>query len=203
MAWYPSWCKRPCFHDDYLPAFNRPNVHLIDTDGEGISAITSHGLLANGQETVVDAIIIATGFVSPQLGTAAGKAGMSVQGRNGQCLESLNDTGDLTTLHGIASHGFPNLFWPGPLQGGSTANQSFVLERMSAHIAYVMARATEKVEGERPVIEPEVEAQEEWAMRIMVSSVPPGHHCWGVSSRANDPRTFSPKQPPSPRCVDV
>lgn len=167
-------------------------MHLIDTDGQGISAITPHGLIAadTGQETAVDAIIIATGFVSPQLGTAAGKAGMSVQGRNGQCLESLNDTGDLTTLHGIASHGFPNLFWPGPLQGGATANQSFVLERMSAHIAYVMARATEKVEGGRPVIEPEVEAQEEWAMRIMVSSVPPGHHCCGVSSRANDPRTF-------------
>ncbi|KAI7006343.1 hypothetical protein KC355_g7798 [Hortaea werneckii] len=173
MAWYPSWCKRPCFHDDYLPSFNRPNVHLIDTDGQGISGITSHGLIAaNGEETVVDAIIIATGFVSPQLGTAAGKAGMSVQGRNGQCLESLNDTGDLTTLHGIASHGFPNLFWPGPLQGGATANQSFVLDMMSAHIVYVMASARARVEGEgggrRPVIEPEVEAQEQWAMMIML-----------------------------------
>ncbi|KAI7667334.1 hypothetical protein KC318_g5937 [Hortaea werneckii] len=172
MAWYPSWCKRPCSHDDYLPSFNRPNVHLIDTDGQGISGITSHGLIAaNGEETVVDAIIIATGFVSPQLGTAAGKAGMSVQGRNGQCLESLNDTGDLTTLHGIASHGFPNLFWPGPLQGGATANQSFVLDMMSAHIVYVMASARARVEGEgggrRPVIEPEVEAQEQWAMMIM------------------------------------
>ncbi|GAB1741734.1 hypothetical protein NU219Hw_g7146t1 [Hortaea werneckii] len=174
MGWYPSWCKRPCFHDDYLPTFNRANVHLIDTDGQGVSAITSSGLIAggaaNGEEVPVDAIIIATGFVSPQLGTAAGKAGMSVQGRNGQDLESLNEAGDLTTLHGIASHGFPNLFWPGPLQGGATANQSFVLERLGAHIAYVMARAQARVEeggGGRPVIEPEVEAQEQWAMRIM------------------------------------
>ncbi|KAI7223139.1 hypothetical protein KC343_g10882, partial [Hortaea werneckii] len=167
MAWYPTWCKRPCFHDDYLPTFNRPNVHLIDTDGQGISAITPHGLVANGTETHVDAIIIATGFVSPQLGTAAGKAGMSVQGRNGQLLESLNDTGDLTTLHGVASHGFPNLFWPGPLQGGATANQSFVLERLSEHVAYVMARAAARTDGGRPVVEPEVEAQEEWARLIM------------------------------------
>ncbi|KAI7284998.1 hypothetical protein KC345_g1996 [Hortaea werneckii] len=82
-------------------------------------------------------------------------------------LESLNDTGDLTTLHGVASHGFPNLFWPGPLQGGATANQSFVLERLSEHVAYVMARAAAKTDGGRPVIEPGVEAQEEWAALIM------------------------------------
>ena len=29
--WYMFMCKRPCFHDEYLPTFNRPNVHLIDT----------------------------------------------------------------------------------------------------------------------------------------------------------------------------
>ncbi|KAI7131812.1 hypothetical protein KC352_g31130, partial [Hortaea werneckii] len=168
MAWYPTWCKRPCFHDDYLPTFNRPNVHLIDTDGQGITTLTRHGLVApNGTETQVDLIIIATGFVSPQLGTAAGKAGMSVSGRNGQLLETLNDTGDLTTLHGVASRGFPNLFWPGPLQGGATANQSFVLERLSGHVAYVMARAAARTDGGRPVIEPGVEAQEEWAGLIM------------------------------------
>ena len=31
----PYWgkhCKRVCFHDDYLPAFNLPNVHLVDTE---------------------------------------------------------------------------------------------------------------------------------------------------------------------------
>ena len=25
--WYNQFCKRPCFHDEYLQAFNRPNVH--------------------------------------------------------------------------------------------------------------------------------------------------------------------------------
>jgi cyclohexanone monooxygenase len=29
--WYRQFCKRPCFHDDYLPTFNRPNVTLVDT----------------------------------------------------------------------------------------------------------------------------------------------------------------------------
>ncbi len=34
-AWYRQLCKRPCFHDEYLQAFNRPNAHLVDTDGQG------------------------------------------------------------------------------------------------------------------------------------------------------------------------
>ena len=40
--WYGKFCKRPCFHDDYLPAFNRPNVHLVDTEGKGVERVTEH-----------------------------------------------------------------------------------------------------------------------------------------------------------------
>ena len=36
--WYRQFCKRPCFHDEYLQAFNRPNVTLVDTDGQGVDA---------------------------------------------------------------------------------------------------------------------------------------------------------------------
>ena len=32
--YYRQFCKRPCFHDEYLPTFNQPNVHLVDTDGK-------------------------------------------------------------------------------------------------------------------------------------------------------------------------
>ena len=34
--WYPYGCKRPTFHDEYLPTFNRPNVHLVDTAPRGV-----------------------------------------------------------------------------------------------------------------------------------------------------------------------
>ena len=40
----PYWgkhCKRVCFHDDYLPAFNQPNVHLVDTNGQGVEKLTA------------------------------------------------------------------------------------------------------------------------------------------------------------------
>ncbi len=32
--WYMLMCKRPCFHNDYLPTFNWPNVHPVDTHGQ-------------------------------------------------------------------------------------------------------------------------------------------------------------------------
>ncbi len=44
-------CKRPCFHNDYLPTFNRPNVHLVDTRGQGITQITEQGLSSTARCT--------------------------------------------------------------------------------------------------------------------------------------------------------
>ena len=29
--YYPYGCKRPTFHDEYLPTFNLPHVTLVDT----------------------------------------------------------------------------------------------------------------------------------------------------------------------------
>ena len=59
---YRLVCKRPCFHDDYLAAFNRPGVTLIDTAGQGIEGFTEHGVVALGQEHELDLIVFATGF---------------------------------------------------------------------------------------------------------------------------------------------
>ncbi|KAK4541879.1 hypothetical protein LTR36_007243 [Oleoguttula mirabilis] len=169
QAWYPAWCKRPCFHDEYLQAFNAPNVHLIDTEGKGLDRITPHGVEFDGKEHQVDVIILGTGFVAPALASVAGKANIWVTGRDGQSMEERNDRGELSTLHGIASRDFPNMFWPGPIQGGATANQMFVLDTLSTHIAHVMAEASRKVNG-KPIIEPSEEAQEQWAMQILAGA---------------------------------
>lgn len=121
QAWYPTWCKRPCFHDEYLQAFNLPSVKLIDTEGAGIDRITEKGIQFKGQEYDFDLIVWSTGFRSPALGTAAGKADMEVIGKHGKSMEQVNNEGGLLTLHGIASNGFPNVFWSGPLQAGAAA----------------------------------------------------------------------------------
>ena len=41
--YYRYVCKRPCFHDEFLPAFNRSNVTLVDCPA-GIERITETGL---------------------------------------------------------------------------------------------------------------------------------------------------------------
>src|SRR5258708_37454949 len=60
--WYRWFCKRPCFHDDYLEAFNRPNVRLVDTQGRGVERLTKHGIAVGDREYKADCIIFATGF---------------------------------------------------------------------------------------------------------------------------------------------
>src|SRR5258708_21064179 len=60
--WYMLLCKRPCFHNDYLPTFNRPNVHLVDTHGKGITEITEKGPVFEGKQYELDVLIYATGF---------------------------------------------------------------------------------------------------------------------------------------------
>lgn len=81
--WYPTWCKRPTFSDAYLQAFNKPNVHLVDTDGKGIDGITRHAIVANGQEYPVDVLILSTGYRSPFVGGGdpAARTGINVVGR--------------------------------------------------------------------------------------------------------------------------
>ena len=80
--WYRQFCKRPCFHDDYLQAFNRPNVSLVDTDGRGVNAITSGGVVVGDREYQVDCLIYATGF---EVGTDyTRRAGYDVLGSRGQ-----------------------------------------------------------------------------------------------------------------------
>ncbi len=62
QPWYNYLCKRPLYSDDFLQAFNRDNVELVDTDGRGVERITGSGVVAGGIEYTVDCIILATGF---------------------------------------------------------------------------------------------------------------------------------------------
>ena len=80
-AWYRQLCKRPCFHDEYLQAFNEPGTHLVDTDGKGVERITETGVVAAGGEYEVDCIIYASGF---EVGTEyTRRAGFDPIGRDG------------------------------------------------------------------------------------------------------------------------
>jgi cation diffusion facilitator CzcD-associated flavoprotein CzcO len=106
-AWYRQLCKRPCFHDEYLDAFNEPSVHLIDTDGKGVERITQAGVVVAGVEYPVDCIIYASGF---EVGTEpVRRFGFNMTGRDGALLSERWGDG-MHSLHGIHVHGFPNAF---------------------------------------------------------------------------------------------
>ncbi|MEM7219539.1 MAG: NAD(P)/FAD-dependent oxidoreductase [Pseudomonadota bacterium] len=136
--WYRQFCKRPCFHDDYLPAFNRDSVTLVDTDGQGVREITGKGVKVDGVEYELDCLIFATGF---EVGTAyTRRAGYEVTGRDGEKLTAKWDAG-LRTLHGFQTHGFPNCFFMGVTQGGFTANFPHMLNEQALHVAYMIEHA--------------------------------------------------------------
>jgi cation diffusion facilitator CzcD-associated flavoprotein CzcO len=115
-AWYRQLCKRPCFHDEYLQAFNEPGAHLVDTDGKGVERITETGVVVAGREYEVDCIIYASGF---EVGTTyTRRAGYDPAGRDGLRLSEYWADG-MRTKHGIHVHGFPNLFIVQPTQGAN------------------------------------------------------------------------------------
>ena len=158
--WYRQFCKRPTFNDEYLPAFNRPNVTLVDTQGRGVERITEKGLVFDGVEYEVDCIIFATGF---EVGTAyTRRAGFEVYGRGGQTLTDYWRSG-LKTLHGFCSVGFPNCFHMGITQNALTANFPHMLEEQSRHIAELIQHAKSQ---EARCIEPTPEAEAEWVATI-------------------------------------
>jgi cyclohexanone monooxygenase len=138
-AWYRQLCKRPCFHDEYLDAFNVPGTHLIDTDGRGVERITPHGCVVNGQAYDVDCIIYASGF---EVGTEfTRRAGYDMVGRNGIRLSDYWSEG-MHSLHGTYVHGFPNAFVVGPTQGANLiSNIPHNLTESGRTIATVIAHA--------------------------------------------------------------
>ena len=115
-AWYRQLCKRPCFHDEYLEAFNEPSTTLVDTDGKGVERITEKGFVVGGVEYEVDCIIYASGF---EVGTELKhRAGFDPVGRGGLTL-SQAWAGGMRTKHGIHARNFPNLFFVQPTQGAN------------------------------------------------------------------------------------
>jgi cation diffusion facilitator CzcD-associated flavoprotein CzcO len=168
--WYGSWCKRPTFHDDYLPVFNLPNVQLVDTDGKGVDALTATSAVVGPNEYPLDILIFSTGFRAPGIGSPAFRAGMTITGRAGQDMDA-KWSDKVATLHGTMTHGFPNLFMPGPFQAGATANQNFTHDIMSNHAVEIMRQAQARFPGQKVVIEPTVEAEESWSAEIVKRSL--------------------------------
>jgi cyclohexanone monooxygenase len=159
--YYRQFCKRPCFHDEYLDTFNRPNVTLVDTHGKGVERITDKGVVANGVEHEVDSIIFATGF---EVGTDyTRRSGYQVYGRDGITLTQKWQDG-VRTLHGLTSRGFPNNFIISNAQSGFTVNFPHMLNEQAKHLSHIVSHA---LNHEIRAVEPAEEAEEAWVQTII------------------------------------
>ena len=159
--YYNQFCKRPCFHDEYLDTFNRPNVELVDTDGKGLEEISENGIVFNGKEYEVDCIIFATGF---EVGTEySRRAGYQIHGVDGKTVTQKWQNG-LATFHGMHSRGFPNAFFFGPAQSGFTATYTYSLDEQSIHLAYILEKIIDKGATR---VEASQEAEEQWIQTII------------------------------------
>jgi cyclohexanone monooxygenase len=163
--WYNQFCKRPCFHDDYLEAFNRPNVSLVDTGGRGVEAIVPAGVVAGGRTYDLDCLIYATGF---EVGTGyTRRSGYDILGRGGLSLAEKWSAG-VATLHGLMSAGFPNCFIMSNSQSGFTANFPHMMNEQSRHIAYIVKACAER---QARTVEPAKEAEDAWVAAVVECAI--------------------------------
>ncbi|HUW04483.1 MAG TPA: NAD(P)/FAD-dependent oxidoreductase [Acidimicrobiales bacterium] len=157
--WYRQLCKRPCFHDEYLQAYNEPGCHLVDTDGLGVEAIDESGIWANGVHYDLDCIVFASGFEVHLSHSAT----YETVGRGGETLTDHWADG-MKSFQGTHVHGFPNLFIIGLAQGANLiSNFTYNYTEAGSAIAAVVAHALDVgVE----VVEVTDEAEEAWVAQF-------------------------------------
>jgi cyclohexanone monooxygenase len=159
--WYRQFCKRPTFNDEFLEAFNRPNVTLVDVSAaRGVERITEKGIVANGQEYEVDCIVYATGF---EIGTAIHRRfDFETIGEDGVSLFERWGNG-MKTLHGHSTRGFPNWFYVGLGQNALSVNFTAMFDDQARHVAWIIHEAMAR---QARTVQPTAEAEDAWVAEI-------------------------------------
>ncbi len=155
--YYPYGCKRPAFHDEFLPAFNLPHVTLVDTAPLGVSKINSKGIVHDGKAYPLDVLIYATGF--QWMATATFEM---IVGRDGRTLRQKWQEEGTKTFLGLHSNGFPNLFiMSGPQGGGGQFNFTRGIESHTDYVVWMLTTLRERGGGIVDIKkEPEIEYAE-------------------------------------------
>ena len=159
--YYNQMCKRPCFHDEYLQTFNRSNVTLVDTEGNGVERVTERGIVVNGREYEIDCLIYGTGFEFQT--SFALRTGYEIFGRGGQSLSDKWKDG-ISTLYGMHTRGFPNCFIMGNAQQANTPNFTHMLNIVSRHVSYIVKSCLDR---QIATIEPSETAERAWVEEVM------------------------------------
>jgi cation diffusion facilitator CzcD-associated flavoprotein CzcO len=162
--YYPYGCKRPTFHDEYLPTFNRPNVTLVDTAPLGVSHINENGVVHDGKEYPLDVLIYATGFQWMATSTFN-----MVVGRGGRSLSEKWQSEGTRTFLGLHSNGFPNLFIvTGPQGGGGSFNFTDAIDTHGDYVVWMLETMREK---RVDIVDVKKEPEEAYAEHCRVADI--------------------------------
>ena len=164
--YYHYFCKRPAFHDEYLHAFNEPNVTLIDSEGQGVERVTPKGVIVKGREYPLDCLIYATGF--DFLMEYSREAGFDIHGRDGLTLGEHWREGP-RTLHAVQTDRFPNLFFIRLSQAGNSPNFTHLVGEQSEYIAHIIAKV--RAAG-ATTVEATPDAVDEWVAQVIEKAAP-------------------------------
>ncbi len=154
---YTVGCKRVLISDDFYPAMQRENVHLIT---DGIREITERGVVTvDGTEREVDTIVLCTGFHATDNPMTT-----RVRGRDGRTLaEHWAETGEEAYL-GTLVHGFPNYFFiTGPNTGIGHTSLVFMIE---SQVHFIMKCIREHRAGRLKNVEIRRDVQDAFNVRM-------------------------------------
>ncbi|KAI9005990.1 4-hydroxyacetophenone monooxygenase [Gaertneriomyces semiglobifer] len=156
---YAFGCKRVLRSDDYLPAMAQPNVSLVTS---GISHLDETSITDNdGITHEVDAVVFATGFQIKDV-----YSHVEIIGKGGKRLLDQWDMGEKPKVYlGMASHGFPNLwFLMGPYTGLGHNSIIFMIE---CQVGYITRALTHQITHSISYLEPTAEAESKWVAKVL------------------------------------
>jgi cyclohexanone monooxygenase len=151
----PIGAKRFIVDTGYFETYNRDNVTLISIRDTPIERVTPNGLVVDGTEYEVDAIVFATGY-DAVTGTLLR---IDLRGRDGLTLAEAWKDGP-ATLFGLQVARFPNLFTIiGPLSPSLRAN---VILGIEVCVDWIVDTLVYLRDHDLDTIEAGTEAQDEW-----------------------------------------
>jgi cyclohexanone monooxygenase len=182
-------CKRLCVDTGYFETYNLPHVKLVDVSKKPIERFTGGGIVVDGIEYPVDAIVSATGFAA----MTGSFDKIAITGRSGLTLKEKWHAGPRTYL-GLASAGFPNLFMiTGP---GSPSVLASMIQAIEQHVDWLLDCLGHMRDVGAATIEARLEDEDAWVEHVNeVSKVSLRSTCssWYVGTNIpGRPRVFMP-----------
>lgn len=156
---YPIGAKRPCVGTDFYETFNRDNVELVDVREYPITTFSVDGITTADGHRRHDDIVFATGYDAM---TGAIER-IDIRGVGGRTLKEAWSAGPRTYL-GLATHGFPNLFFvAGP---GSPSVLGNVLAAIEQHVEWLGDLLAHLESTGMETVEARIEHQDAWVDEV-------------------------------------